>query len=228
MDDRSTNDARGDSWAAVSVVGPDALDYLQSQVSQDLQPEGDWPRWSLVLNPDGTVVSAGLIDVVESGFDIVVPEATADAVLARLLRFRLRSRCEISVRRAVRGPFENEMDRVRAGWPGPGELAADLVPQCFGDQFVRRTVSFTKGCFTGQELVGRLDARGSSVPWRLVRASGGSAEEIDTFLKSKGPAGPSGVTSWIEGDSKTIALGFAHRTLLNESPPAGLALEALA
>ena len=227
MDDRSTPDGQGDAWAAVSVVGPDALDYLQSQVSQDLQTEGDWPRWSLVLNPDGTVVSAGLVDIVESGFDIVVPEATADAVLTRLLRFRLRSRCELSVRRAVRGPYENEADRVRAGWPGPGEFSADLVPQCFGDQFVRRTVSFTKGCFTGQELVGRLDARGSSVPWRLVRAQGRSVDEIDAFLKSKGPAGPSGVTSWISGESTTIGLGFAHRTLLNESPPTGLALETL-
>jgi folate-binding protein YgfZ len=28
---------------------------------------------------------------------------------------------------------------------------------------VERTVSFTKGCFTGQELVARLDARGSKV-----------------------------------------------------------------
>ena len=32
---------------------------------------------------------------------------------------------------------------------------------------VERTVSFTKGCFTGQELVARLDARGSKVARRL-------------------------------------------------------------
>ena len=33
---------------------------------------------------------------------------------------------------------------------------------------VERTVSFTKGCYTGQELVARLDARGSNVARRLV------------------------------------------------------------
>jgi folate-binding Fe-S cluster repair protein YgfZ len=29
-------------------------------------------------------------------------------------------------------------------------------------------VSFTKGCFTGQELVARIDSRGGNVPRRLV------------------------------------------------------------
>jgi folate-binding protein YgfZ len=33
---------------------------------------------------------------------------------------------------------------------------------------VERTVSFTKGCYTGQELVARLDSRGNNVPRRLV------------------------------------------------------------
>ena len=33
---------------------------------------------------------------------------------------------------------------------------------------VERTVNFTKGCYTGQELVARLDSRGSNVARRLV------------------------------------------------------------
>ena len=33
---------------------------------------------------------------------------------------------------------------------------------------VARTVSFTKGCYTGQELVARIDSRGSNVARRLV------------------------------------------------------------
>ena len=33
---------------------------------------------------------------------------------------------------------------------------------------VERTVSFTKGCYTGQELVARIDSRGSNVARRLV------------------------------------------------------------
>jgi folate-binding protein YgfZ len=33
---------------------------------------------------------------------------------------------------------------------------------------VERTVNFTKGCYTGQELVARIDSRGSNVARRLV------------------------------------------------------------
>jgi len=32
---------------------------------------------------------------------------------------------------------------------------------------VERAVSFTKGCFVGQELVARIDSRGGNVPRRL-------------------------------------------------------------
>ena len=42
---------------------------------------------------------------------------------------------------------------------------------------VERTVSFTKGCYTGQELVARLEARGTNVPRRLVGVVGGSDAE---------------------------------------------------
>jgi folate-binding protein YgfZ len=37
---------------------------------------------------------------------------------------------------------------------------------------VTRTVSFTKGCYTGQELVARLDSRGSRVARRMVGVVG--------------------------------------------------------
>ncbi|MGA2123524.1 MAG: hypothetical protein ABSG58_03770, partial [Acidimicrobiales bacterium] len=87
---------------------------------------------------------------------------------------------------------------------------------------VDATVSFTKGCFTGQELVGRLDARGSSVPWRVVRVEGPSESEIDDFLRSKGPDGPQGLTSAIGHDDRVIGLGVAHRTLLSSEPPTGV------
>ena len=33
-------------------------------------------------------------------------------------------------------------------------------------------MSFTKGCYTGQELVARIDARGANVPRRLVGVVG--------------------------------------------------------
>ena len=56
--------------------------------------------------------------------------------------------------------------RIEAGVPRMGaELDASTIPATAG--VVERTVSFTKGCYTGQELVARIDSRGGNVPRRL-------------------------------------------------------------
>jgi tRNA-modifying protein YgfZ len=67
----------------------------------------------------------------------------------------------------VRCPAEVwEAARIEAGIPVNGrELTEGTIAAEVG--LVDRTVSFTKGCFTGQELVARLDARGSKVARRL-------------------------------------------------------------
>jgi folate-binding protein YgfZ len=59
-----------------------------------------------------------------------------------------------------------EAARIEAGRPAMGsELDESTIPHEAG--IVGWTVSFTKGCYTGQELVARLDARGARVPRRL-------------------------------------------------------------
>ncbi|CAN5641746.1 folate-binding protein YgfZ [soil metagenome] len=64
------------------------------------------------------------------------------------------------------GPAAYEVLRIEAGWPLMGaELTERTIPAEAG--IVDRTVSFTKGCFTGQELVARIDSRGGNVPRRL-------------------------------------------------------------
>ncbi len=59
-----------------------------------------------------------------------------------------------------------EAVRIEAGIPMMGrELDERTIPAEAG--IVDRTVSFTKGCYTGQELVARIDSRGGNVPRRL-------------------------------------------------------------
>ena len=138
-----------------------------------------------------------------------------EAALTRLRRFLLRTQCTLDLVEGARGPFTTVADQIRAGAPGPEEFARGLTPHSFGASFVASTISFTKGCFTGQELVGRLDARGSSVPWRLVRASAPTLERLAAVLSLKGPEGPRGVTTWTRAGDGVVALGIAHRTLLD-------------
>jgi len=77
-----------------------------------------------------------------------------------------------------------ELRRVRAGLPELG-VDVEVGMQPHETSLVPWTVSFDKGCFVGQELVARVDARGAAAPRRLVRAvlddasGGGEAQGND-------------------------------------------------
>jgi tRNA-modifying protein YgfZ len=58
--------------------------------------------------------------------------------------------------------------RIRSGVPAMGsELTERTIPAEVGQWIVDRSVDFTKGCFTGQELVARINSRGGHVPRHL-------------------------------------------------------------
>ena len=201
-------------WSTISARGAQSEAFLQGQLSQDLTSIGDG-AWALVLTPDSVVITSCFVTKCDDGFDLQLPRALGDVTLLRLRRFLLRTQCTLAIADAATGPFSTVEQRVHAGAPGVTEFERHLTPHSFGASFVASTVSFTKGCFTGQELVGRLDARGSSVPWRFVRVVGPSVARIDELLHSKGPAGPQGVTSVSRSSDAVTVLGIAHRTLLD-------------
>lgn len=69
-----------------------------------------------------------------------------------------------------------EVLRIEAGIPAMGsELTQKTIPAEAG--IVARSVSFTKGCYVGQELVARIDSRGATTP-RLLRGVTVAAGEI--------------------------------------------------
>jgi folate-binding Fe-S cluster repair protein YgfZ len=201
-------------WSSIVVGGPDAASFLQGQLSQDITTVGPAGVWSLLLAPDGIVITSIYVAAIPDGYTLALARELGDVALARLRRFLLRTACTLELIELDHGPYDTRDEQIDAGRPGPAEFARGLTPQCFGGAFVASTVSFTKGCFTGQELVGRLDARGSSVPWRMVRASGPSEARLNEVLTSKGPSGTAGLTTSTRRGESVVGLGFAHRSLL--------------
>ena len=66
-------------------------------------------------------------------------------------------------------PAAFEAHRIGAGVPRLGiDLTTETIPAEGGAPLIESSVSFTKGCYTGQELVARIDSRGANVP-RPVR-----------------------------------------------------------
>ncbi|MCU1451233.1 MAG: hypothetical protein JWP02_3403, partial [Acidimicrobiales bacterium] len=125
-----------------------ALERFKLRVKTDLSPLG-W-RCLAVRGPRAHEVAHG-IDTDWPGLPGVDIVGEAPAVPDGL---RL---CDLQAYEAV---------RVEAGVPVMGkELDEKTIPAEAG--IVERTVSFTKGCFTGQELVARIDSRGGNVPRHL-------------------------------------------------------------
>jgi folate-binding protein YgfZ len=194
------------------VTGPEATDFLQGQLSQELAGLAPGAATlSFLLQPQGKV--AALLRVTWMSDDEVVLDTDAgwgERVRERLERFKLRVKADIEPIDwrclAIRGPRSHEAAEGRphlaADWPGlPGvdlvgpepqvpdavrlcdlqayeavrieagvpvmgrELDESTIPAESG--IVDRAVSFTKGCFTGQELVARIDSRGGNVPRHL-------------------------------------------------------------
>ena len=100
-------------------------------------------------------------------------------------------------------PDRLEAARVVAGWPAQGrELTEATIPGELGP-LLALAVSFTKGCYPGQELVERMNSRGAQAP-RLLRrlrvpegahdltagaAAVAGGREVGSVTSAAGPAG---------------------------------------
>lgn len=85
----------------------------------------------------------------------------------------------------IREGSQAEFDemRIRAGWPLMGQdLTTDMIPGETG--IIECAVSFTKGCYPGQELVERMDSRGSTAPrmLRVIHATADTSVGDDVIL----------------------------------------------
>jgi tRNA-modifying protein YgfZ len=154
----------------ITAVGPDARSFLQGQFSQDIATvDRNGSAWSWLLQPNGKVAALVLVSkVADETYSIAVDSGFGSIVLARLNRFRLRVKAELSLVEAEGKVFTGtEAERIEAVWPAMGsELVVDeTIPNATGIN--DRTVSFTKGCYTGQELVARVDSRGDHTPQHL-------------------------------------------------------------
>ncbi len=244
----------------VTLRGPEALSYLQGQVSQDLRDlaPGDSVE-TLVLSPQGKLDGYGRVACTgDSTVCVVVDGGWGEEMLARLRRFKLRVAVDLELGSGpavlLRGPGAGpaaatipaaivltvdypgfsgrdlvgvgvlpsgvpeghpgayEAARIEAGLPAMGrELTAQTIPQEAG--LVARAVSLTKGCYTGQELVARIDARGSRVPRRLVGFEVGSGTPVagDTVAVKAKSVGVLTSVAYSPRTAGAVALGYLRR-----------------
>jgi folate-binding protein YgfZ len=228
----------------VTVEGPDALSFLQSLVSQDLETlqDGEWTR-SLLLQPQGKLTAIFDAQRVSPEYVVLVTDEGYGPVLADALsRFRIRVKVEIADRTgewdvlwrtdgpplvgprgelahddAVLDAVAYERWRIEHGVPRLGvDVDERTIPQ---EAFLERdAVSFTKGCFLGQELVCRIDTRGHVNRFlRRLDVRNGvptTGAEVVAGGKTVGT-----VTSVVANDDGAVALATLRREV---EPPASV------
>ena len=262
----------------VVVGGADAAEYLQGQVSQDVDGLMVGSNaWSLVLQPQGKVDALFRITrVADDRFLLDVDPGWGEVLRDRLRRFLLRMDVSIELETwphhayrdeqpddtegapivatvdwsgrvglDVVGPDLSDLDgaepttgddyqrrRIEAGVPAMGrELDESTIPAEAGD--VSSWVSFTKGCYTGQELVARVDSRGSNTRRSLHRFRGsgdppgaGTEARLDDDVVGT-------LTTAARTEDGWVALGYLKRGVTTDRPVSvggidGVSIETLA
>jgi len=187
----------------VSVAGPDAVDYVNRMVSNDVSALAVGGSCeALLLTAKGRIIAPLVVwRRAEDDLLLLTETGLGEAVRTVLLRMRLRARCEIATEPhtsvVVLGtgdggiacddygivavelvdteppagatpvaPEELERLRILAGRPRWGaELDDTVLPAEAG--LDRYAISFTKGCYPGQEPIARMHHRGH--PNRTLR-----------------------------------------------------------
>ena len=125
-----------------------------------------------MLEPTGKIaVLARVNRPADDRFELDTDAGYGAVLLARLDRFKIRVNGDDVADRGRRrsAAARNELERIEFGWPAMGHeiVPGETVPA--GTGLARVAVSFTKGCYPGQELVERMDSRGAEAPKSLRR-----------------------------------------------------------
>jgi folate-binding protein YgfZ len=238
----------------VGVAGPDAADYLQRMVSNDVEALAAGEACpALLLTAKARVIAP--VVVLRRGdedFLLLTEPGLGEVVRSQLSRMRLRARCEIE-------PEQHEAVLVFGGdagfatdWPGAGEaLDAGLAPTLSDDELELRRivsgvprweheiddrilpaeagldethVSFSKGCYPGQEPVARLHYRGHpNRGLRVVQLD--EVPEPDAPLLHDGREVGRVTSAARREDGSVVALAYV-RTEVPDDAPLALAARA--
>ena len=238
----------------VGVAGPDAADFLQRMVSNDVEALAAGEACPALLLTAKARVIAPLV-VLRRGdedFLLLTEPGLGEIVRAHLTRMRLRARCEIEPEEHESMLVFGDADGFATDWPNAREaLDAGLEATLSEEELELRRiengvprwereiddrilpaeagldqthVSFSKGCYPGQEPVARLHFRGHpNRGLRVVELA--EVPEYDAPLLHDGREVGRATSAAVREDGTVVALAFV-RTEVPDDAPLALAARA--
>lgn len=233
--------------AFLRAAGPDAADYLERMLSNEVEALGVGESCeALLLTPKGRVIAPmRVVRRAEDDFLLLTEPEVGEQVRGELVRMRFAAKVEIEPEEHRSylllgdenggvpndeygvaaseildadppsglprlGEDELEALRIEAGTPRFGkEIDETVLPAEAG--LDRSHISFTKGCFPGQEPIARLHYRGhANRGLRVLELEGTALPPYDAAVDLGGkPVGR--VTSAVREDDHVLALGYVRR-----------------
>ena len=158
--------------ANINVTGPDAFTFLQGQLTNDLRRLESEPEiLAAWCSPKGRVIWFGTVAAIESGFALSAPAETAADTVKRLTGFRFRSKIEFDI--VNDGITVDPVFLIQNGYPFIGAAQSEQFTPHMLNLDLLDTISFDKGCYTGQEIVARTHYKGATKR-RTLRFTSGS------------------------------------------------------
>jgi folate-binding protein YgfZ len=214
----------------VVVEGPQAISFLDGLLSQDLSKlHPTHPIRSFLLAPQGKLRALLWITGEGERVEVVADAGWGKKVADDLAHYKIRVKATIAEPipvTTVVGPdlaytflrpgseaTELSFDewnaiRIEAGEPVMGiDVDDNTIPQETG--LVDKAVSFSKGCFLGQELVARLDSRNGRVNRHLRRVQ---LEKLPTVPAAVADNGGFITSAAVTANGAT-GLGLLHRRI---------------
>ena len=164
-------------YKTISVSGPDAFEFLQNQLTNDLQLLSGTPnpahRLSVLegcqssdnsilsawCSPKGRVIWFGTVCKTDTGFALSVVTDLAEEMVSRLQVYRFRSKVEFAI---DEGGTVDEAFLITNGYPAIGKDQSELFTPHMLNLDLLGAVSIDKGCYPGQEVVARTHYRGAT------------------------------------------------------------------
>ncbi len=202
MDDFQVADLSAET-AVLGVYGAQAQTMLAASLDQPLDlARHHWQEHSL----EGIPLSLHHTDpVAGDGYLVICHQDDGQAVWSGLAAGGLTP--------AGEGTFDYL--RIESGQPRFGhELTLDYIPLEAG---LWSDVSFNKGCYTGQEIIARMESRGRLAK-RLVRLQSASLLEMGANLTADGKQAGT-ITSVSDGPRGPLALGYVKTSFLEDDSP---------
>ena len=196
LEDRSANE----SWGVLGLYGPHAHELLDNLHLAEHE--------STEVEVGSTKVLAAGVAVPAPGFDLLGPEEALRAVREHLERAGAEP---VS-------PEAYETARIEAGLP---RFGADITPENFPAEsgILDRAVSFSKGCYPGQETVAKMYYRGRpNRTLHRLEIEGPPPSPGTPILQEEKQVGTVTSIAPLTIDGRTLALGYLSRNAQKDAP----------